>query len=120
MTHAACTRQNACASHQRGVTLIELMVGMVIGMLAILVISQVLLVSEGQKRTTTGGADAQVNGALALYTLQRDIQTAGYGFTSSPALIGCPINARFNGTTPTGFATTLAPIFITPARRQRR
>jgi len=98
----------------RGVTLIELMVGMLIGLLAVLVISQVMLVSEGQKRTTTGGADAQVNGALALYTIQRDIQTAGYGFTSSPNIIGCPISARYNGAAPAGFAATLAPVFITP------
>ena len=68
---------------------------MLIGLLAILVISQVLLVSEGQKRTTTVGSDSQVNGALSLYTIQRDIQTAGYGFTSSPAIVGCPISARF-------------------------
>jgi type IV pilus assembly protein PilW len=98
----------------RGVTLVELMVGMLVGLLAVLVISQVLLVSEGQKRTTTGGADAQVNGALALYTIQRDIETAGYGFTSSPNIIGCPISARYNGATPTGFSATLAPVFITP------
>ena len=98
---------------QRGVTLVELMVGMLIGMLAILVISQVLLVSEGQKRTTTGGSDAQINGALSVYAIQRDVQTAGYGFTSSPAVVGCPISARFNGLAPTGFATTLAPVVIT-------
>jgi type IV pilus assembly protein PilW len=99
---------------QRGVTIIELMIGMLIGMLAMLVISQVLLTSEGQKRTTTGGADAQVNGALALYSLQREVEQAGYGLSSAPGIIGCPINARFGGSTPTGFATTLAPVVITP------
>ena len=98
----------------RGVTLIELMVGMLVGMLAVIVISQVLLTSESQKRTTTGGADAQVNGALALYTMQRDLQMAGYGITSSPGVVGCPISARFNSAPPTGFATTLAPVVITP------
>jgi type IV pilus assembly protein PilW len=97
----------------RGVTLIELMVGMLIGLLAILIISQVLLVSEGQKRTTTGGADAQVNGALSLYTVQRDIQMAGYGFTSSTGVIGCPISARYNNAAIAGFAATLAPVAIT-------
>ncbi len=103
------------ATSQRGVTLIELMVGMLIGMLAILVISQVLLVSEGQKRTTTSGADAQVNGALSLFAIQRDIQSAGYGFTSSPAIVGCPVTANFNGAVPAGFPATLAPLFITSA-----
>lgn len=103
------------ARTQRGVTLIELMVGMLVGMLAVMLISQVLLVSESQKRTTTGGADAQVNGALALYTMQRDLQMAGYGITSSPNVIGCPISARFNGATPAGgFAANLVPVVITP------
>ncbi len=98
---------------QTGVTLVELMVGMLIGLLAVIVISQVLLISEGQKRTTTGGSDAQVNGALALYTLQRDLEMAGYGITSSAGAVGCPISVRFNGAVPTGFATRLAPVFIT-------
>jgi len=102
------------AAQGRGVSLIEVMVGMVVGMLAVLLISQVLLVSEGQKRTTTGGADAQVNGALALYSIQRDVQMAGYGITSSPNIIGCPISARYGGAAPVGFAARLAPVFITP------
>jgi type IV pilus assembly protein PilW len=107
-------KPNLYQCFQRGVSLIELMVGMLVGMLAVLMISQVLLVSEGHKRTTTGGADAQVNGALALYTMQRELQMAGYGITSSPNVIGCPISARFNSTPPTGFATNLAPVIITP------
>jgi type IV pilus assembly protein PilW len=114
MRQAISPRAPQRAAGQRGVTLIELMVGMLIGMLAILVISQVLLVSEGQKRTTTSGADAQVNGALSLFTIQRDIQAAGYGFTSSPGIIGCPLSARYNGAAPVGFPATLAPVFITP------
>ncbi|MDP1690776.1 MAG: PilW family protein [Burkholderiaceae bacterium] len=113
MTTAARPHIPRGVDRQRGVTLVELMVGMLIGMLAILVISQVLLVSEGQKRTTTGGSDAQTNGALSVFAIQRDVQTAGYGFTSSPSIIGCPISAQFNGATPTGFAGALAPVFIT-------
>lgn len=100
-------------SAQRGVTLVELMIGMLIGMLAVLLISQVLLTSETQKRTSTGGSDAQVNAALALYSIQRDVQMAGYGIISSPAAIGCTISARYNGAVPTQFPTTLAPVFIT-------
>lgn len=113
MSLLSVNRLAAAPVRQRGVSLVELMVGMVIGLLAVIVISRVLLVSEGQKRTTSGGADAQVNGALALYSLQRDVQMAGYGLVSSPGVVGCPINARFNGAMPTGFPTTLAPVVIT-------
>lgn len=101
-------------SRQHGVTLVEMMVGMLIGMLAVMIISQVLLTSEGQKRTAAGGADAQINGALALYTMQRDLEQAGYGISSSPDILGCSISARYNGSSPTGFASTLAPVVITP------
>jgi type IV pilus assembly protein PilW len=112
--HSTFIDNGVTAYLQRGVSLIELMVGMLVGMLAVLIISQVLLASESQKRTTIGGADAQVNGALALHAIQRDVEQAGYGLTSSPQAIGCPISAAYAGSTPAGFATTLAPVFITP------
>jgi type IV pilus assembly protein PilW len=99
---------------QRGVTLIELLVGMFVGMLAVLIISQVFLTAEGQKRTTTGGADAQVNGALALFTIQRDVEQAGYGLISSPQAIGCAISVQYPGVAAAGFPTILAPVVITP------
>lgn len=110
----ASTSRHALLHRQRGVTLVEMMIGMLVGMFAVMIISQVLLTSESQKRTTTGGADAQVNGALALYAMQRDIEQAGYGIASNPNVIGCPISARFNGASPAGFAATLAPVTITP------
>lgn len=64
---------------ETGFSLVELMVGLVIGLLATLVIMQVFSVFEGQKRSTTGTADAQTNGTIALMQLQRHLQTAGYG-----------------------------------------
>ena len=99
------------ATDQRGVTLIEMMVGMVIGLLAVLVIAQVTTVYEGRKRTITAGSDAQVNGALALQTLQRDVQASGYGMTEGGAT-GCRILGRRAGMT-TVFERTLAPVVIT-------
>jgi type IV pilus assembly protein PilW len=64
---------------QAGFSLIEIMVGLVIGLLVTLVIMQVFSVFEGQKRTTTGTSDAQTNGSIALFTIQRELQMAGYG-----------------------------------------
>ena len=63
----------------RGFTMIELLVGMVIAMLATVVIMQVYEAFEGQKRTTTRGADAQTNGSVALYNIQREVAVGGYG-----------------------------------------
>lgn len=64
--------------HQAGFTLIELMVGLTIGMLVSIVIVQVFSVFEAQKRTTTGTADAQTNGSIALFSIGRELQMAGY------------------------------------------
>lgn len=80
-------------ARQRGMTLIELMVGMVIGLLAVLVISQVAILYEGRKRTITSGSDAQVSGALSLMAIQRDLQDSGYGLAEGGA-VGCPVRAR--------------------------
>jgi type IV pilus assembly protein PilW len=63
---------------QAGFTLVEIMVGLAIGMLATLIIMQVFSVFETQKRTTTGSADAQTSGSIALFSIERDLQSAGY------------------------------------------
>lgn len=65
--------------YQLGFGLIELMVGLVIGLIATLVIMQTFSAFEGNKRSTTGIADAQTNGNIGLYMLQREMQFAGYG-----------------------------------------
>lgn len=74
-------------NHQAGFTLVELMVGLTIGLLATIIIMQVLSVFETQKRATTGTADAQTNGSIALYTIGRELKMAGYPLmpvTNSP------------------------------------
>ena len=66
-------------SKQKGLSLVELMVALVIGMLTTLVIMQVFSAFEGQKRATIGSADAQTNGSIALHSIVRDLQMAGFG-----------------------------------------
>lgn len=66
------------ALYQAGFTLIELMVGLTLGMLVAVIIMQVLSVFEAQKRSTTGTADAQTNGSIALFNIGRELQLAGY------------------------------------------
>lgn len=107
------SRRPSTDRRQAGFTLIELMVGVLIGLLASLAVTHVLVNSEGQKRATTSGSDAQVNGALALSTLQRAMQPAGYGFAAIPALVGCALDATWGGGAIAGFPTVLAPVTIT-------
>lgn len=66
-----------------GFSLVEILVGMVIGLLAVIVMMQVFSLSEASKRTATGGGDATTNGALALYSIQREAKMAGWGLESS-------------------------------------
>ncbi|SEB12117.1 PilW family protein [Variovorax sp. YR216] len=103
-------KSNFKSTGQGGFTLVELMVGLVLGMLTVLVITQVLVLAEGKKRSVAMGSDAQVNGAMALYTIQREIQMAGYGATQSLDALGCPVHAQFDTGAP--FTFTLAPVII--------
>jgi type IV pilus assembly protein PilW len=109
--------------HQAGFSLVEIMVGLVIGLLATLVILQVFSVYEGQKRTTTGTADAQTNGGIALYSLVRDLKNAGYGLLpTGNAAIKCaaPVisaaaqaGVTVSGTVYSNGVTSLDPVTIT-------
>ena len=98
--------------HQAGFTLVEIMVGLSIGMLATLVIMQVMSVFEAQKRVTTGTADAQTNGGIALYNIGREMQMAGYPLvpvTNSP--LEC-IALTVNGVADATIPNRLSPVAI--------
>lgn len=102
-------RHAIASARQTGFTLIELMVGMTLGMLTVAIITQVVVLAEGQKRSTTHGADAQLNGALALYAIQQEAQMAGYGIGANPGALGCGVRYKFGGTNAN---FTLAPVII--------
>lgn len=100
---------------QTGLGLVEILVALVLGLLTTLVIMQVFTLFERDKRTTTGSADAQTSGAIALYTIGRDLQLAGYGLlpaTDSP--LECDPSPQIdhdnNAATP---GITLTPVTIT-------
>jgi len=102
----------------RGFSMVELMVAMLIGLIGMIIIFQVFEVSESIKRTTTSGGDAQQNGVVALYTMERDLKNAGMGINYT-TLAGCSIigwdQLRATQTIPPGGQTlTLAPVVITP------
>ncbi|TMH37625.1 MAG: prepilin-type N-terminal cleavage/methylation domain-containing protein [Betaproteobacteria bacterium] len=63
----------------RGFSLIEVMVGIVIGMIAVLVIYQVYSAAEGIKRNTTSVGDAQQNGLLSSFMLNVELANASNG-----------------------------------------
>ena len=103
--------KNAVRLVQAGFTLIEIMVALAIGMLLTIVIVQTMSVFEAQKRTTTGTADAQTNGGIALYDITREMQLSGFPLvpvTDSP--LECA-TVTWNGTAST--ISRFSPVSIT-------
>ena len=106
--------------HQQGFSIIEMMVGLVIGLIVVLVITQTLSGFEGQKRSTSGTADAQIGGSIATYSIQRQLQMAGYGlpiFSATSSPLKCANStASFDHDGDGGVAnpTTAAQMALTP------
>lgn len=86
---------------QHGVTLIELMVAIVIGLVVTLAATSLLIFGESSKRTTAATNDMGQTGAYAAYVLDRAVRAAGSGFTQSWTLagaFGCLLNATLPST----------------------
>jgi hypothetical protein len=96
-----------------GFTLVEILVGMAIAMIGMVMMFQAMSVWEARKRTTASGSDAQVTGSIGMFTLERDLKLAGYGFGNAAAM-GCTVNAYDSTRTAPGlFTFPLAPVLIT-------
>lgn len=81
-----------------GMSLIELMVGVAIAMLATLVIINAFSMSESSKRNITGAGDAAQTGNLLARYLQRTIEEAGSAMTAPHlGLLGCRLNIKASG-----------------------
>jgi type IV pilus assembly protein PilW len=73
---------------QAGLSLVEVMVAVLIGLIGILIITQAYITGDRFNRSTLGEGGAQTNGLIALYNVERDVRLGGYGIASSAAL-GC-------------------------------
>lgn len=62
------------------------MVGLAIGMLAMLVILQVAVLFESRRKAAIGSSDAQINSVNVMATINRDLRLAGYGLGPADAL----------------------------------
>ncbi|HSH88265.1 MAG TPA: hypothetical protein VK958_13585, partial [Methylophilus sp.] len=98
---------------QTGMSLVELLVGILIGLVATLAITNLFSGFEARKRMISNASDAQSSGVLALYYLQRDAQNAGYGLplynSQDPSPLLCSINTSINQG---GVVINLSPVVI--------
>jgi type IV pilus assembly protein PilW len=120
---------------QRGFSLVELLVGMAIALVAMLAVTVALSTSEQQRRKITGGSEEQAGSTIGTYLLERDLRMAGYGIVNnstsgilaicgfgvvsvfnSARLPATATSFQFNGTNPTTNAAYLpfTPIAINP------
>ena len=93
-------------------SMVELMVAMAIALIGTIIIFQVFEVSEGIRRTTTSGGDAQQNGAIGLYVIENDLRNAGMGFNDTP-YAGCNATGFDSLRVPQNFNLLMAPVQIT-------
>lgn len=110
-TSLTLLQKNRGLRQQFGVSLIELMVAMVIGLVVSLAIYGVLNVNEGRRRTTTSTNDIDQSGAYTIYQFSKLVRSAGSGFSGTSSTLfspsgnafGCGLQAKINN------ATTLLP-----------
>ena len=92
------TCDSATRSLQQGMTLVELLVAMVIGLGVTLAVATLLVAGENHKRTTTSTNDADQTGAYVVYALDRALRSAGSAIAQSAyptdtGVLGCKISA---------------------------
>jgi type IV pilus assembly protein PilW len=109
-------RTPALRRRMAGLSLLEVMVAMMIGLIGIVIITQVYLVNENYKRSTTSAGGAQTNGALALYSVEREMRMAGWGISWAGALGCSSIQWHYNGaySNPPQAGGTLPPLVVAP------
>ncbi len=97
---------------QSGLSIVEIMVGMVIALISTIIVLQVFATFEGQKRTTSSGSDAQTNGSISLYTIERAVRMAGYGLAEAT---GCTVTTALStkiNRTSLGTSFVIRPVTI--------
>lgn len=76
--------------HRRdnGFSLVELLVSIVIGLLALMFATRLMATSEQNKQSALGGSDAMQNGMVAMFSVSGDVAQAGWGL-NDPLIVGC-------------------------------
>lgn len=98
----------------RGVSLIEILVGIAIGLIGLLAIFQSVAVWNKHTQTTSAGGDAQTAGTLAMFALERDLKLAGLGFGKADApTMGCVVQAN-DSQFGRAFPFAMVPVQIVP------
>jgi type IV pilus assembly protein PilW len=72
----------------RGFSLVELLVAVAVGMLALAFATRLVAGAETSKQGSLGGSDAMQNGMMAMFSMSNDAAQAGWGL-NDPLVTGC-------------------------------
>ena len=111
LSHRPGTALNARA--QAGLSIVEVMVGLMVGILVTLSAWGSVMFYEANRRTSMGGNSALENGLATALTIQRDAKSAGLGFVFAGQSACQTLNAYYNG------ATTADGARLRPGQRGR-
>lgn len=100
----------ADTGRQQGASLIDLMVGLAVGLAATLVTLNVAISFEARRRSLTGIADAQGNAGYAITMLSRELRMAGHGL-GPPEALDCQLHRAATGAADAVIA--LRPVRVT-------
>ena len=80
-----------------GFTIIEMMVAVAIGMILIVVITNLISRHEATRRSLTSGNESTLSASFVSYALDREIRSAGSGFSHDRGVAyGCLLRAKRN------------------------
>ena len=96
---------------EKGISLVEIMIGLAVGMIAVTVMLNLFATTAQRNNVTTSTSDAQINGQIALVSIERDARNAGLGLSTMACDNGITIyNVNYS---PTTFTLSGMPIEIT-------
>jgi len=99
---------------QRGFNLLELLVGIMVGMLVIYGSIKIYAVSDDRNRTVGAKNDTQTTIALVAHMLEQDIRLGGRGFShfESDPVLGCEMEVHNSNASSTSDQFKLFPVYI--------
>ncbi len=113
------SRRVKTRSRHAGMTMIELLVALAIGVGVVLVVSTLLFAGENHKRTTTSTNDADQAGAYTFHALDKALRSAGSAIVESTyagaGVFGCRLNAAPILPSASAFPPPFATAFLTGA-----
>lgn len=80
--------------YQSGISMIDLLVGMAVSMLAMLLILNLSVIFESRRTASIDGSETQINGINVISMLERDVRLSGYGLGPVEAW-GCAVKRHY-------------------------